>query len=95
MIAAIAGGRPTHRPAAAAGAAAATGVSGGAAPRSLAGVSLRWWADGSAGLRFESPQNLRELTELLERAGRDGSGLYYERRIGDLLEGVAANDPGG
>ena len=65
------------------------------AGRQLANTSLRWWADGSAGLRFESPMTLRALTELLERAGRDGSGFYYERRLGDLLEVVAANDPRG
>jgi hypothetical protein len=57
--------------------------------------SLRWWADGSAGLQFARPMSLRELAELIEHAGRQASGLYFERCIGELLEVVPANDPGG
>jgi hypothetical protein len=59
----------------------------------FANTSLRWWADGSAGLEFERPMTLRALTGLLELAGGRGPGLHYERRIGELLEVVPANDP--
>ena len=61
----------------------------------FANTSLRWWADGSAGLQFAQPMNLRTLTKLLELAGGRGPGLHYERRIGELLEVVPANDPRG
>jgi hypothetical protein len=63
------------------------------AGREFANTSLRWWADGSAGFQFERPISMRALTELIELAGRRTSGLYYERRISDLLEVVPANDP--
>lgn len=63
------------------------------AGREFANTSMRWWADGSAGLRFAQPMTLRALTELIESAARGGSGLYHERRIGELLEVVPANDP--
>ncbi len=65
------------------------------AGQEFANTSLRWWADGSAGLKFERAMTLRELTELIEAAGSRGSGMYYERRIGELLEVVPANDPRG
>lgn len=65
------------------------------AGREFPNTSLRWWADGSAGLRFERPVTTRALTEVLEQAGRAGMGLYYERRIAELLEVVPANDEGG
>ena len=58
----------------------------------FANTSLRWWADGSAGLRFERPMTMRALTELIEYAGQRACGLYYERRVGELLEVVPAND---
>jgi hypothetical protein len=61
--------------------------------KSFANTSLRWWADGSAGLQFERPMTLRALTELLEAAAARGPSLHYERRIGKLLEVVPANDP--
>jgi len=32
---------------------------------------------------------------LIEHAGSKASGLYFERRIGELLEVVPANDPRG
>jgi hypothetical protein len=63
------------------------------AGQEFANTSLRWWADGSAGFAFERPISMRALTELLERASQRASGMYYERRIGDLLEVVPANDP--
>ena len=65
------------------------------AGREFAQTSLRWWADGSAGLQFARPMTLRELAELIEQAGRGGAGLYHERRIAGLLEVVPANDPNG
>jgi len=58
----------------------------------FAQTSLRWWADGSAGLQFARPMTLRALAELVEQAGRAGSGLYHERRIAGLMEVVPAND---
>ena len=65
------------------------------AGREFAQTSLRWWADGSAGLQFARPMTLRELAELIEQAGRGGAGLYHERRIAGLLEVVPANHPNG
>jgi hypothetical protein len=62
------------------------------AGRDFPNTSMRWWAEGSAGLRFGKPITLRVLTELVEHAGADGAGFYYQRKIGDLLEVVAAND---
>ena len=62
------------------------------AGRDFANTSMRWWAEGSAGLRFGAPITLRVLTELVEHAGAAGSGFYYQRKIGGLLEVVAAND---
>jgi hypothetical protein len=62
--------------------------------REFPNTSLRWWAEGSAGLQFERPITIRALTELVEHAGRAGMGLYYERRIAELLEVVPANDAG-
>ena len=58
----------------------------------FANTSLLWCADGSAGLRFERPMTMRALTELIEYAGQRACGLYYERRVGELLEVVPAND---
>jgi hypothetical protein len=55
-------------------------------------TSMRWWAEGSAGLRFGQPITLRTLTELVDKAGAQGAAFYYQRRIGNLLEVVAAND---
>lgn len=60
------------------------------AGRDFPNTSMRWWAEGSAGLKFGQPITLRALTELIDRA--DGSGFYHERRIGELLEVVPAND---
>jgi hypothetical protein len=65
------------------------------AGREFANTSMRWWADGSAGLQFAQPMTLRGLSELIEVAGRRASSLYYERRISELLEVVPANDPQG
>lgn len=62
------------------------------AGREFAQCSLRWWADGSAGVQFARPISLRALAELIEHAGSKASGLYFERRIGELLEVVPAND---
>jgi hypothetical protein len=62
------------------------------AGRDFPNTSMRWWAEGSAGLKFGQPITLRVLTELVEHAGADGLGSYYQRRMGDLLEVVAAND---
>jgi hypothetical protein len=62
------------------------------AGREFPNTSLRWWAEGSAGLRFERPVTTRALTELIEQAGRAGMGLYYERRVAELLEVIPAND---
>ena len=62
------------------------------AGREFPNTSLRWWAEGSAGLRFERPVTTRALTELVDHAGRAGMGLYYERRVAELLEVVPAND---
>jgi len=64
----------------------------GLAGREFAQTSLRWWADGSAGLKFAEPITLRALTELIERADRMGSGLHFRRHVGELLEVVPAND---
>ena len=63
------------------------------AGREFANTSLRWWDGGSAGLKFERPIAFRKLTELIELAGQRGAGFYYERRIAELLEVVAANGP--
>jgi hypothetical protein len=62
------------------------------AGQEFAQTSLRWWADGSAGLRFAQPLSVRALTDLVDRAGRTASGLYHERRLAALLEVVPAND---
>ena len=63
------------------------------AGRDFANTSVRWWDDGSAGLKFARPMTLRELNELVDLAERDGSGHYFQRRLGELLEVVPANDP--
>jgi hypothetical protein len=62
------------------------------AGRDFPNTAMRWWAEGSAGLRFGQPITLRVLTDLIDKAGSAGSGFYYERRIGSLLEVVPAND---
>jgi hypothetical protein len=62
------------------------------AGQEFAQTSLRWWADGSAGLCFARPLSVRSLTELVDRAGRTASGLCHERRLVGLLEVVPAND---
>jgi hypothetical protein len=62
------------------------------AGREFANTSLRWWHDGSAGLQFERPLNLRTLNEFIEVAERGGSSPYFERRINELLEVIPAND---
>jgi hypothetical protein len=61
------------------------------AGREFANTSVRWWDGGSAGLKFERPVTFRKLTELIELAGQRGAGFYYERRIAEVLEVVAAN----
>jgi len=65
------------------------------AGRDFPNTSMRWWAEGSAGLRFDRPISLRVLTELVEHSATEGLGFYYEQRIGELLEVVAANDQNG
>jgi hypothetical protein len=55
-------------------------------------TSVRWWAEGCAGMKLAHPLSMSRLSELVEHCARRAAALRYEGRLGQFLEVKPAND---